>query len=297
MIFLHISILQFQMPDGILLVYSYINIVFVWVLGNNTGSWGVTMLTEERRNKIIRLLQSENTVQVDKLSALFDVSLATIRRDLTALEKDGYLRRVYGGAISLKKPISSADVFKIRSLECQAEKAAIGRLAASLVRPGDTIVLDVGTTTLEVAKALKHCSDITVLTNSLPILNELVDSSLNVYSLSGKMRKSEFSFVGNLISNTVQSFHISKVFIGCKGYSLEFGLTEHIYDSAQNRNFFIEQSDEAILVTDSRKFGNNAAVLVENSNMVKTIITDSHLSEEWRRKIRAKGIDLLIADV
>ena len=112
-----------------------------------------------------------------------------------------------------------------------------------------------------------------------------------------QMRKSEFSFVGNLISSTVHSFHISKVFIGCGGYSLEFGLTEHIYDSAQNRNFFIEQSDEAILVTDSRKFGNNAAVLVENSSMVKTIVTDSHLSEEWRRKIRAKGIRLLVADV
>jgi len=255
------------------------------------------MLTEERRNKIRQLLQTERTLQVPELSARFDVSLATIRRDLTALEEGGYLRRVYGGAISLKSPISSSDAFKIRSLECQEEKAAIGRLAASLIKPGDTVLLDVGTTTLEVAKALKHRDGITVLTNSLPILNELVDSSLNVFSLSGRMRKSEFSFVGDLISNTVHSFHISKVFIGCGGYSLEFGLTEHIYDSAQNRNFFIEQSDEAILVADSRKFGINAAVLVENSNMVKTIVTDSHLSEEWRRKIRAKGIRLLIAEI
>lgn len=254
------------------------------------------MLTEERRSRIIQLLREESTVYVVDLSAKFDVSLATIRRDLAALEQEGYLRRVYGGAISLKKPITSSDAFKIRSLERQAEKAAIGRLAASLVEAGDTVLLDVGTTTLEVARALKHRENITVLTNSLPILNELVDSSLNVYSLSGRMRKSEFSFVGNLISNTVHSFHISKVFIGCGGYSLEFGLTEHIYDSAQNRNFFIEQSDEAILVTDSRKFGSNAAVLVENSSMVKTIVTDSGLSEEWRRKIRAKGIRLLIAE-
>lgn len=255
------------------------------------------MLTEERRDRIRQLLQKESTLQVPDLVALFDVSVATIRRDLTALEQDGYLRRVYGGAISLKKPISSTDAFKIRSLEYQTEKAAIGRLAASLIETGDTVLLDVGTTTLEVAKSLKHREGITVLTNSLPILNELVDSCLNVYSLSGRMRKSEFSFVGDLISNTVHSFHISKVFIGCGGYSLEYGLTEHIYDSAQNRNFFIEQSDEAILVTDSRKFGSNAAVLVENSGLVKTIVTDCHLSEEWRRKIRAKGIRLLIADV
>lgn len=255
------------------------------------------MLTEERRARIIQILREESTVQVVALSARLDVSLATVRRDLSALEQEGYLRRVYGGAISLKKPIASTDAFKIRSLERQAEKAAIGQLAASLVEPGDTVLLDVGTTTLEVAKALKYREGITVLTNSLPILNELVDSSLNVYSLSGRMRKAEFSFVGNLISSTVNSFHISKVFIGCGGYSLEFGLTEHIYDSAQNRNLFIEQSDQAILVTDSRKFGSNAAVLVENSNMVKTIVTDSHLSEEWRRKIRAKGIQLLIAEV
>lgn len=255
------------------------------------------MLTEERRNKIIQMLQEENVLQVTELSELFDVSLATIRRDLTVLEGDGYLRRVYGGAFSLRKPIASGDAFKIRSQEKQHEKAAIGRLAASLVEPGDTVLLDVGTTTLEVARAMKHRENITVLTNSLPVLNELVDSSLSVYSLSGRMRKSEFSFVGSLVSNTVNSFHISKVFVGCGGYSLEYGLTEHIYDSAQNRNYFIEQSDEAILVADSRKFGNNAAVLVENSNMVKTIVTDSHLSEEWQRKIRAKGIRLLIADV
>lgn len=255
------------------------------------------MLTEERRSKMIQMLQEGNILQVTELSDLFDVSLATIRRDLTALEKEGYLRRVYGGAVSLRKPIASGDAFKLRSLERQNEKAAIGRLAASLVEPGDVVLLDVGTTTLEVARAMKHRAGITVLTNSLPILNELVDSSLNVYSLSGRMRKSEFSFVGDLISSTVNSFHISKVFIGCGGYSLEFGLTEHIYDSAQNRNLFIEQSDEAILVTDSRKFGINAAVLVENSSLVKTIVTDCHLSEEWRRKIRAKGIRLLIADV
>ena len=255
------------------------------------------MLTEERRSKMIQMLQEGNILQVTELSDLFDVSLATIRRDLTALEKEGYLRRVYGGAVSLRKPIASGDAFKLRSLERQNEKAAIGRLAASLVEPGDVVLLDVGTTTLEVARAMKHRAGITVLTNSLPILNELVDSSLNVYSLSGRMRKSEFSFVGDLISSTVNSFHISKVFIGCGGYSLEFGLTEHIYDSAQNRNLFIEQSDEAILVTDSRKFGINAAVLVENSSLVKTIVTDCHLSEEWRRRIRAKGIRLLIADV
>lgn len=253
------------------------------------------MLTEERRNQIIHMLHTQNSIQVDRLSEFFDVSLATVRRDLAELEKQGYLRRVYGGAVSLKKPIASTDAFNIRSMEKKAEKVAIGRLAASLVEPGDTILLDVGTTTLEVARALKTRSNITVLTNSLPILNELIDSSLNVYSLSGRMRKSEFSFVGDLISNTVNSFHVSKVFIGCGGYSLEFGLTEHIYDSAQNRNFFIEQSDEAILVTDSRKFGNNAAVLVENSNLVKTIVTDNQISEEWCRKIQSKGIRLLIA--
>ena len=255
------------------------------------------MLTEERRKKILYYLKNDSSVQVDKLSADFDVSLATIRRDLAALEKEGLLRRVYGGAVSIDKPIATDDAFKARQFKKMEEKIAIGRLAASLVQPGDTVLLDVGTTTLEVAKALKDRSDVTVLTNSLSILNELVDSSLNVYSLSGRMRKSSYSFEGNLVVNTLQSFHVSKVFLGCGGYSMEYGLTETIYENALNRSFFIQQSEDAILVTDSSKFGKNSAVLVENSNMVKTIVTDSSLSAEWRQKIRAKGITLLIADV
>lgn len=253
------------------------------------------MLTEERRDRIAQLLEASNSMQVDQLSDMFDVSVATIRRDLSALEEAGVLRRVHGGAVFVRKPISSHARFLLNQYEMQAEKAAIGRLAASLIQPNDTVLLDVGTTTLEVAKALKYRSDVTVLTNSLPVLNELAESQIPVYSLSGRMMG--FSLVGNLVSNTLHSFHISKVFIGCFGYTLEYGITERVYDIAQNRNFFIEQSDEAILVTDSRKFGNNAAIMVENSKLVKTIVTDSGLSEEWRQKLQARGINVLIAQV
>ena len=255
------------------------------------------MLTEDRREKIQQMINRENSVQVENLSENFQVSLATIRRDLAALEEAGVLRRVYGGAVAIKRPIASGEGFKNNLDLNVAEKHAIGKLAASLVEPGDTVLLDVGTTTLEVAKSLKDRSDITVLTNSLPILNELVESQVNVYSLSGRMRKNSYAFVGNLITNALQSFHISKVFIGCGGFSMEYGITEHVYDSAQNRNFFIEQSDEAILVADSSKFGKNLSVIVENSNMVRTVISDSKLSPEWRAKIESKGITLLIAEV
>ena len=254
------------------------------------------MLTEERRKKILYYLKNDSSVQVDKLSEDFDVSLATIRRDLAALEKEGLLRRVYGGAVSVNKPIASDDAFKVRQFRQMEEKIAVGRLAASLVQPGDTVLLDIGTTTLEVAKALKNRSDVTVLTNSLSILNELVDSSLNVYSLSGRMRKNEYSFEGNLVVNALQSFHIDKVFLGCGGYSMEYGLTETIYENALNRSFFIQQGEDAILVTDSSKFGKNSSVIVENSARVKTIVTDTGLSEDWLRKLRERGIRVLLAE-
>lgn len=253
------------------------------------------MLTEERRKKILFYLKAESSVQVDKLSEDFDVSLATIRRDLAALEREGLLRRVYGGAVSIDKPIASDDAFKARQFKRMEEKVAIGRLAASLVQQGDTVLLDVGTTTLEVARALKNRSDVTVLTNSLSILNELADSSLNVYSLSGRMRKGEYSFEGSLVVNALQSFHVSKVFLGCGGYSMEFGLTEPIYENALNRSFFIQQSEDAILVTDSSKFGKNSSVIVENSSRIKTIVTDNGLNEEWRQRLRDRGICVLIA--
>lgn len=254
------------------------------------------MLTEERRKRILSSLQSEGSVQVDKISANLDVSLATVRRDLAALEKEGKLRRVYGGAVSIDRPMTGSDAFKARQFRQMEEKVAAGRLAASLVQPGDTILLDVGTTTLEIAKALKNRSDVTVLTSSLSILNELVDSSLNVYSLSGRMRKGEYSFEGNLVANALQSFHVSKVFLGCYAYSLEYGITEPNYDSALNRSFFIQQSEDAILVTDSTKFGKNSSVIVENSPRVKTIVTDTGLSEEWCRKLRERGIRVLLAE-
>ena len=211
------------------------------------------------------------------------------------MEKEGLLRRVYGGAVSIDSPIASNDAFKARQFKQMEEKIAVGRLAASLVQPGDTVMLDIGTTTLEVARALKNRSDVTVLTNSLSILNELVDSSLNVYSLSGRMRKNEYSFEGSLVANALQSFHIDKVFLGCGGYSMEYGLTETIYENALNRSFFIQQSEDAILVTDSSKFGKNSSVIVENSARVKTIVTDTGLSDEWRRKLQERGIRVLLA--
>ena len=98
-----------------------------------------------------------------------------------------------------------------------------------------------------------------------------------------------------MVANALQSFHVSKVFLGCGGYSLEYGLTEPIYENALNRSFFIQQSEDAILVTDSSKFGRNSSVIVENSPRVRTIVTDSGLSEEWRTKLRDKGIRVLIA--
>ena len=253
------------------------------------------MLTEERRKRIAQMLLTEDAVKVEPLAEEFEVSLATIRRDLAALEEEGVLRRVYGGAVSLQKPISSNIRFQNRMNLMQAEKAAIGRLAASLVQPGDTVLLDVGSTTLEVARALKDRQDVTVLTISLPILNELVDSPLNVYSLSGRMRKAEFTYVGNVVSNALQPFHINKAFIGCGGYTLEYGMTEYVIESAQNRNYFIEQCDEAILVADSNKFGKNVSILVENSSYVKTIVTDNGLPEDMHNKLQERGIHVLLA--
>jgi len=200
------------------------------------------------------------------------------------------------GAVSIDRPFAVDDIIKARHFEQLEEKAAIGRFAASLIEPGDTVLLDMGTTTLEVAKALKDRSDVTVLTNSLSILNELADSSLDVYSLSGRMRKTVHSFDGNLVVNTLQYFHVNKAFFGCAGYSLEYGLTEPIYETAQNRGFFIQHCDEAILVVNSDKFGKNSTVIVENNQKVKTIVTDTGLSEEWRRKLQEKGIRVLLAE-
>jgi len=254
------------------------------------------LLTEERRNQMLNLLKVSNNIIVKDLAEHFEVSVATIRRDLTELEKVGLLKRVYGGAVAAEYQAKPYISFMTRVSEFSKEKEAIGREASKLIKADDTIILDMGTTTLQLAKYLKNLQSLTVLTNSLPIINELIDSRVTVFTLGGRVRLNEYSIVGSLGLETLKSFHINKAIIGCGGFSIEHGITQYSYDVAQLTGHFITHCDKAILVTDSRKFGKNVSVKIENSNRIDTIVTDSNISNEWKRKLLDQGFNVVIAN-
>ena len=146
------------------------------------------MLQKERRNQILALLRKQSMVKIPELAKAFGVSVITIRRDLDELVRTGQVQKVYGGAILAQQadPEPEAQrLFHARLAHNHREKMMIGMAAAKLVKDSETIILNIGTTALEVAKHLDDHENLTVLTNSIPILNQLANTRLNVYSLGG----------------------------------------------------------------------------------------------------------------
>lgn len=255
------------------------------------------MLQKERQNRIVELLQQEKTIKIKELAQLFDVSIITIRRDFDMLEEAGLIKKIYGGAslpenagIESIQPFFSARIEKHR-----AEKLSIASAAAALVQNGDTIVLDIGTTCLEVARLLKKRANITVLTNSLPILNELVGTNVTVYSLGGLLRSEELALCGSIATNSLSNFCVNKAFIGTGGITLENGLTNHNQDNARLCQAIVSRADQAILVADSSKFDKNAFAVIGPIECVDVIITDKGISQKYAEEIRQRGVELILA--
>ena len=236
------------------------------------------MLRKERQKKILELLQKEGSVKITELTEKFDVSVITIRRDFDEMVSAGLIKKVYGGAEPVEKPSVGQEIqrfFHTRLALNHKEKKMIGIAAAKLISEGETIVLNIGTTALEIAKNLRDFEDLTVLTNSIPILLELANTRLDVYSLGGKLRGNELALHGSLAFNSLDGFCVDKAFIGAGGITLENGITAHTRDSAELHAAIARRSRHTILVTDSSKFGRDASAIISPLALVKTIVTDS----------------------
>lgn len=255
------------------------------------------MLGRERQNLILDTLNSSRTVRIPELTERFNVSVATIRRDLDILESEGLIRRIYGGAELAERKSYEQPIFNTRVTRHAAQKAAIGAAAAKLISEGDTVVLDIGTTTLEVAKNIGEISHLTVLTNSLPVLNELVSGNVNVYALGGRLRGQELSIGGSIAEETLGNFFVDKAFVGAGGVTLENGITDYSPDSAQLCSAIMKRANEVILVVDSSKFNKNVFAKVAPINHIDTVVTDSGIPQEYVDFFAKSDIRLIIADI
>lgn len=252
--------------------------------------------TVGRRGLILKILETKGQVNVNELSEQFKVSEVTIRNDLTQLEHKNLLIRARGGAIKTDKVTLEMKLSE-KKVKNSKEKEAIGRRAAKLIEEGDTIVLDSGTTTKEVANHLARFKNLTVITNALHIAGPLAElEQINVIMPGGTMRKKSLSLVGSIAQTNFKKFFSDKLFIGADGIDVNLGFsTPHIEEAALNRTM-LKMAKKIILVVDSSKFKRRSLAVIGQLTDIDVIVTDRGLSEEDHEKLINAGIEVIIAD-
>ncbi|MFC1483592.1 transcriptional repressor AgaR [Candidatus Neomarinimicrobiota bacterium] len=250
--------------------------------------------TVDRRDLIIRLIKENGKVQVEELSTQFKVSSVTIRNDLNYLEKKGLIDRVYGGALARVAVAYDSALTEKAKLHVD-EKRRVGAKAAEMIYDGDSIILDSGTTTLEIAKRIKDRLDLTVMTNGVNIATELAGNPhVSVLLTGGRLRENSFSLVGPQAETTLKDFYFDKLFLGVDGFDLEVGLTTPNQLEAHLNAIMLSASKEVIMVTDSSKFGHQSLCRISGPEKVTRIITDSGISQEYLDSFRDLGIEIIV---
>lgn len=241
------------------------------------GARAISRDTSERRREITTMIRARGSVQVAALADLFNVSMQTIRKDLHYLEERGVATRAYGGAISsevVNAPVEPAIETK-RASHTEA-KARVGKLAAGMVRSGDSIMLDSGTTTLQIARFLPDDEDLTVVTNDFDILSVLTQKrKIKIVMLGGELRRRNMAFYGAQTVAALDDLLLDKLFLGVDGLDIERGVTTHHEPEAQLNRRMVETAREVIAVTDASKFGRICLHRIIDVADLDALITDT----------------------
>jgi len=253
---------------------------------------------QQRFNAILSGLQESGSVAVDELSDQLGVSVVTIRRDLDVLEQKGLLRRTHGGAASIE-PLFYEPFKKDRSFQEQverqaAEKRRIGRAAAALINPGETIAITPGTTTAEIIRGIPFNSKITVVTNTANIAMELSKrKDVNVFVTGSHLHGDWFSLVGPSAIRSLDNMLIHTMFIGADGIDADWGLSCFSSDEAELNGTMVRHARRHIAVADSTKFGVVANWRICQTSVLQTLITDTGATDEMIAPFQKFGIEVL----
>ena len=258
------------------------------------------MWQDERQRAILEMIAKKGRVTISEICKAFDISEMTARRDLRELDRQGSLRRVHGGAIS-SLGRSYEPPYAMRSTQSIDAKQAIGCKAAKMVLDGDSIALDVGTTTMEVARALPGKRDLTIITASLSIANFIAANfslgvDVRLIVTGGIVRPREFSMIGQLAASAYQDFYVDKAFIGVGGLTLEAGLTEYNLEDALVKRYLIASAREKIVVAEGGKFGRTTLARIAPLSAVQTVVTDKTAPVELVNEFTRQGVNVVIAD-
>jgi DeoR family transcriptional regulator, aga operon transcriptional repressor len=255
------------------------------------------LLAEQRRRKIVDLLEQKGQVTVRDLVERFRISAVTARGDLDALASSGSAVRSHGGAV---RRLEASQDYPLRLKETlhRGEKMKIGRAAADLVRPNEVIILDSGTTTAEVARQLKarKIQPVTIITNALNIASELMDAAgASVIVIGGLLRPISCSFVGPQAEMMLKEFHADRLFLAVDGFDLEIGASTPDVFEAQLNTLMMRVSKEVNVVADSSKLGRRSVSRIGPLETIHRLITDGRAPAEFTDALRKKGVEVLIA--
>lgn len=257
-------------------------------------------LTNQRRVAIAEKVLDQGMARVIDLAKHFSVSEVTIRNDLEILERDGHLLRDHGGATAIQSSRIVKTLLRVdeRATHYLERKQRIGKTAAGLVGPGDTIILDAGTTTIQMTPRLAEISSLTVVTNALNIALKIGSVSSirqELILLGGTFHRESSSNLGPLTVHNLGEIIVHKLFLGTQAFDLQHGLTDSTMEIAQVKRAMIRAAQQVILLTDSSKWDHSGFSKVAPLEEVDTLITDSAFPVPARAALEQLGVKVIIA--
>jgi DeoR family transcriptional regulator of aga operon len=252
------------------------------------------VLNEERRRAIVEILDRNGRVLVADLAHQFHTSQVTIRKDLELLHAHGLVHRTHGGALPAREGALEDPTLREKEKLHRKEKLLIAASAARLVKQGQVVILDSGTTTTAIARALRGFRNVTIITNAVNIAAELSGAPVEVILTGGSLRKNSFSLVGPIAEETLRKLSADILFLGVDGFDVHYGLsTPNLLEAKVNR-VMVEVSKRTVAVCDSSKFGHRSLSLIVPPAALQEVITDRSVPKSDLRALKKIGIEVTL---
>ncbi|KEK19878.1 transcriptional regulator [Bacillus manliponensis] len=252
------------------------------------------MFPLERQKKILDLLTVKKVLKIAELKEELDISIDTLRRDINTLTKQGKIEKIYGG-VKIVETTFGESLMQERMISHIEEKEAIAKMCSEYIHDGDCIYLDSGSTTYQIAKYIKQKKNLTVVTNSIPVVTELTNSDVEIIIIGGKIRRNEQSVVAYDYIFNFGELNILKAFICASGITVEKGISDYNLEEAITRKKIIEISKEVYVAADSTKFGKDVTVGISPLHKIDAIMTDSNVNKDFIKQFQKTSTDLIVA--
>jgi DeoR family transcriptional regulator, aga operon transcriptional repressor len=252
------------------------------------------LLNEERRRAIVDLLSRQGRVLVIELARQFETSQVTIRKDLEVLHSQGLVHRTHGGALPARDGALEDPTLREKEKLHRHEKLRIADSAAQKVKEGQVLILDSGTTTTAIARALRNFQSLTIITNAVNIAADLAGTAVEVILTGGTLRKNSFSLVGPIAEETLRRLSADLLFLGVDGFDVHYGLsTPNLLEAKVNR-VMVEVAKRTVAVCDSSKFGRRSLSLIAPPSAMSEVITDRGAPRSDLRVLKQAGVEVTL---